>query len=58
MRLSVASGTVAQDAGEPVPEFVDAADVLSGDYQGKLLDEIATDEEGPAVDDDKKAERQ
>jgi hypothetical protein len=47
----------AQNAGEPVPEFVDAVDVLSDDYKGELLDEIATDEEGPAVDDDEKGER-
>ncbi|MEX5270398.1 hypothetical protein [Kocuria sabuli] len=47
----------AQDAGEPVPEFVDAADVLSDAYQSKLLDEAATDEATPAVDDDQKGER-
>jgi hypothetical protein len=47
----------AQDAGEPVPEFVDAADVLSDAYQSKLLDEAATDDHGPAVDGGRKGER-
>ncbi|WP_276321334.1 hypothetical protein [Kocuria rosea] len=40
-----------------MPEFVDAADVLSDAYQSKLLDEAATDDDGPAVDGDEEGER-
>lgn len=41
-----------QDVGEPVPEFVDAADVLTDTFATKLLHEDATDAEAPVVDDD------
>ncbi|MFE7630794.1 hypothetical protein [Kocuria sp. NPDC057446] len=40
-----------------MPEFVDAADVLSDDYKGKLLDEVAADAEDPVVDDDQEGKR-
>lgn len=46
-----------QDVGEPVPEFVDAADVLTDTFATKLLHEDATDAETTVVDDDQEGKR-